>query len=115
VPVLFFTGRLDALVDPAAQFATTDAIIAGLRLQDQSVIDSGPGGFEQRRFTGPDGAILETIRWDNVRGGLGGHCYVGPATRDVFSCDDPAGFQHGQKVLEFYVAHPKAARASTER
>jgi hypothetical protein len=121
VPILFLTGRMDLLVPPPAQFATADAIVAGLRMQDRGLVAMGRGGFEQRRFTGPNGALLETIRWDNIQPvpiadpnqpnvsgvPIGGHCYVGPVVGNQFSCDGLFGFEHGQKVLDFYIANPK--------
>jgi hypothetical protein len=114
VPILFFSGRNDRIASFAAQEATARAIIEGIGAGEPTIVDRSPiGNFEQMLFSGRNGEIFETIRYDNVKSAmagppnLGGHCYVGPPVRNPGGCSGEAAFENGAKTLEFYMAHPK--------
>ena len=118
VPILIMSGRTDGIVPPEEVESTVQSIITSLNLGEGEMIDQGENGFVQRRFTGPDGAVLERIQYDNenndplpLEGAEGlrllGHCYVGSVTQTFLSCAGPNGFSMGQKVMEFYMNNPK--------
>jgi len=118
LPILFLMGRTDVSVGYSAMQEIRDAAIANYAATGPNVLVTDPG-YTRNRWSGPNGEWIETFDhayetvtpgpWSSARG----HCIPGStmdpqAPQYAIPCKLPNAFVWGEKVMEFFVAHPKA-------
>ncbi len=119
VPLLYMHGTADALTGYGCAEPYVDALREHYELAgDGEVVDSGEDHVRVRY--GSDGpALIELLShdYDNGNAILGGHCYPGsddpgdaPGQLFTFACGGDEAFAWGQSVIDFFEAHPRAAR-----
>ncbi len=121
VPILQMHATADGLVPFAKGQAQRDAALAAWALSSPTVVSSDPKHIHTR-YTNASGTVYEFLQHDYVTPPplvpivLGGHCI--PGGNDLaanaaigqtmfFSCAPPNAFVWGQRVMQFFVAHPK--------
>ena len=119
IPVLHMQGNHDTMVNmlcgkPAQ--STVAALTKLWGLGAPTTIAQG-AGYQQLRYTGPTGEVLEVLTHDYAAKAslLAGHCY--PGSKDVdggspgqlfgFGCTGAPPIHWGKLVLAFFKAHPR--------
>lgn len=117
LPILFLMGRTDVSVGYAAMKTIRDGAIASYAATGPAVLENDPA-YTHNRWSGPGGEIIETFDhayetvspgpWSSARG----HCIPGStmdpqAPQYAIPCRLPNAFVWGEKVMDFFVAHPK--------
>jgi polyhydroxybutyrate depolymerase len=118
LPILFLMGRTDVSVGYSAMQTIRDAAITNYAATGPNVLVTDPG-YTQNRWSGPNGELIETFDhayetvtpgpWSSARG----HCIPGStmdpqAPQYAIPCKQPNAFVWGEKVMDFFVAHPKS-------
>ena len=120
VPILQMHGTADALVPFSKATQQRDAVVSAWALGAPVTVTTNPK-FVHTRYTSASGTVVEFLQHDytaptNLVYYLGGHCLPGgqdlptssiPSATMYFSCSEPTGFSWGQRVMQFFVAHPK--------
>jgi polyhydroxybutyrate depolymerase len=121
LPILQMHGTADGLVPFAKGQQQRDAVIAAWSLGSPSPVASD-AKYAHTRYLSPTGTVVEFLQHDYVAPSslllvnLGGHCLPGgqdlppggtPSLTLYFSCAQPNGFVWGEKVMQFFVAHPR--------
>jgi len=103
IPVLNIHGIEDTLVSFAGSTSTRDIYIdtIGENNLDHTIIDDGDT-YTHHRYSGSE-YLWEFIEHTSTGGIVAGHCM--PGGSGIFGCD--AGFTTGEKIIDFYIAHPK--------
>lgn len=116
VPILMLIGRTDAAVTFDVTQQIRDAAIAHYGATTVNVI-AGDANYSHRRWTGPDGALIEVFEhgYENAPDGpwawARGHCFPGSTTdpgapQYALPCRPPNAFVWGDEVLRFFREHP---------
>ena len=113
LPILFMHGTADALVPFSEAEAARDAVVAAYGGGSPEVVSQDTEHLWSR-WQGASGGLFEFVQHDYTGAQLlGGHCYPGsadpggePGQFFSFKCDQTAAFVWGEKVMEFFIAHP---------
>lgn len=116
IPILQMHGTDDALVAFSQATSQREAIRAAWNTGAGTVIDSGTG-FSRTRYVSAAGTHFEFVQHDYAAASatLRGHCYPGsddlnggaPGQLFGFACVPPNGFDWGEEVMAFFLAHPR--------
>jgi polyhydroxybutyrate depolymerase len=116
IPIIFLMGRTDTSVGYSTMVGIRDAAIAAYGAAGPTLVE-GDAAFRHDRWEGSD-AVIETLdhAYETVGDGpfasARGHCVPGSTTdpyapQYAIPCVMPNGFVWGQKVIDFFIAHPK--------
>lgn len=117
VPVLFLMGRTDTPVPIGCTSRIREQAIAAWGLTTKTVVD-GDAKYTHTRWSNAKGTVLETYEHSYETeptgpfGDAKGHCFPGSkmdpfAPQYAVPCKGPNAFTWGEKVIEFFEAHPK--------
>jgi pimeloyl-ACP methyl ester carboxylesterase len=109
VPIFFMSGIHDPALTAAAAQARTDGLVSRLGLTGGLEV-AGDGHYQRRRWTGPDGMILDflTHDYDAQLERLGGHCMPGGVETEATTCTHgEIAIDWGELVLNWFINHPK--------
>jgi polyhydroxybutyrate depolymerase len=116
LPILFLMGRTDVSVTYAAMQTIRDGAIASYTATGPTILVTDPS-YTHNRWSGPNGEVIETFDhayetvtpgpWSSARG----HCIPGStmdpqAPQYAIPCKLPNAFVWGEKVMDFFIAHP---------
>ena len=115
VPMLHIHGTNDTLVSITSGRAARDAVIAAYGLGSGTIVSGS--GFTRTGYTNASGMVLQFLEHDYAADNflINGHCFAGstdsgelPGQLFSFACEGPNAFTHGEEVIEFFLAHPRA-------
>lgn len=119
VPLLYMHGTLDALTPYACAEPYVEALRAHYRLAGEAVVVDSGEDHVRLRYGDEGPALIELLShdYDNGNAILGGHCYPGSDDPGrargqlfTFACGTDEAFGWGETVIDFFDAHPRAAR-----
>jgi polyhydroxybutyrate depolymerase len=117
MPMLYIHGTQDSIVQFSQATATRDAVIQVLAMSETATVSTDDKHL-WKRWQNAKGTVFEFIQHDYVNTKpsivpINGHCFPGstdaggePGQAAPFGCDPPNAFVWGQKVVEFFLAHP---------
>lgn len=115
--VVFLVGRTDVPVPFSTMTGIRDALITDYALPAPTVVASD-ANYTHRRWTKTGGGTLEVFEHGYETeptgpfGSSRGHCFPGSkmpplSPQYAVPCKGPNAFTWGEKVIEFFAAHPK--------
>lgn len=113
VPVMQVHGHRDTILNfTLFALPQRDLAIAHWELEVDAIIASG-GGLEVTRYLSPSGTPFEFWEHDYAADSItiSGHCFpggtdIGPSPLQ-FGCADAGTFSVGERVMQFFLDHPK--------
>ena len=124
IDILYMHGTQDALVSFSNALVLRDAIVQGLALGPEAIVQSDAAHRWTRR-TESHGKVFEFIQHDYMSDStvglpplgvaIKGHCYPGskdyapsvPGQLMGFGCNGENAFHWGEVALQFFMAHPR--------